>query len=201
MFPQRLKSTTPYVKDSRYTGLLLVKMHFTPVLALAGLAAAAPYNLNTTAPAELDARTVNLTTFPSGLKYRSTNLTAPPADLHVRSANLTAPAGLKFRRSAYTNSTRRATGSAENVDISNFSVEQKLAGNTANVESIAAVSFDIQGNITCSADSPGTSGTVFLCGSSPYRFGLVNGTSSQYALRVYHDFGGAYVYPTTFCSE
>lgn len=84
-----------------------------------------------------------------------------------------------------TNGTAPADVHFENVDISSFYVREQLAGNTLNVQSIESVEFTIDGNTTCSAQNPGTSGNVFTCGTSAYRFGLINGTTTQYGLRVY----------------
>ncbi|KUI71404.1 hypothetical protein VM1G_07390 [Cytospora mali] len=132
-------------------------MQITSVLALAGLAAAAPSNFT------LSAR--NATGYPAGF-----------------------PAGLKYRRSApFANATALATrDETMSVDVSNLSVDEKLVGNTLNVESIASVYFNLDGNVTCTAQNPGTSGTLFDCGSTPYSFSLVNGTSTQFALQLYH---------------
>lgn len=74
----------------------------------------------------------------------------------------------------------------ENVDISSFSVLESIDVNTAQVTGIERVDFVINGNTTCSAEAPGTAGKVFGCASgSPYSFGLINGTTSQFGLRLY----------------
>lgn len=135
-------------------------MLFTPVLALAGVAAAAP----------------------QGLVYR-------------RATNDTVPSFAKFARTTGnfngTFPSYKASRSTEEVVVSDFSVQEKLQGLGPNVESIATVSFHLNGNVSCSADSPGTVGTVFGCGETDYSFGLLNGTTSKYSLRLYHQTGVA----------
>lgn len=166
-------------------------MHFTPVLALAGLAAAAPYNTNTT----LLARGYN-STLPTLIARNETGLPVPPPA--GPPAGL--PAGLKYRRGqTYFNATARDTASMS-VEVSNLSVQEKLVGNTPNVESIASVYFNLNGNVTCTAQNPGTDGAVFACGSTPYSFGLVDGTSSDFALELYLA-DASYVSLLDFCLD
>ncbi|KAK2602962.1 hypothetical protein N8I77_009456 [Diaporthe amygdali] len=153
-------------------------MLFTPVIALAGLAAAAP----------------------QGLVYRhATNETVPaykPVPRSINNINGTVPAYKKFSRSIHNvNGTfpvgTKSSSSTESVEVSDFSVQEKLQGLGPNVESIASVYFQINGNISCSADNPGAVGTVFGCGETDYSFGLLNGTTSKYSLRLYHQTGVA----------
>lgn len=164
-------------------------MHFTPVLALAGLAAAAPYNTNTT----LFARGYN-STLPTLLTRNETGLPTPaPAPLPV-DAPAPLPAGLVYRRGqTYPNSTVVARHQSMSAEVTNLSVQEKLAGNTLNVESITSVYFNLNGNITCTAQNPGTDGAVFPCGSTPYSFGLLEGSSSDFALELYHAADASYV--------
>lgn len=139
-------------------------MHFTPVLALAGLAAAAPHYTNNTL-----------------LARNETGLPVPPP------AGL--PAGLKYRRGqTYFNATAPMC-----AEVSNLSVQEKLVGNTPEVESIASIYFNLNGNITCTAQNPGTDGAIFACGSTPYSFGLVDGTSTDFALELYLAAEASYV--------
>lgn len=72
----------------------------------------------------------------------------------------------------------------ENVDITNFSVRETY-GNTSAVSDIESVSFTLNGNVTCTGNEPGLSGDVFPCGETFYSFGLINGTTTQFGLRVY----------------
>ncbi|ROW01902.1 hypothetical protein VMCG_05641 [Cytospora schulzeri] len=150
-------------------------MHFTPVLALAGLAAAAPYSNNT-----LLARGYN-STLPTLVARNETGLPVPPpAGPPPAGPPAGLPAGLKYRRGqTYSNATMSA-------EVTNLSVEEKLVGNTLNVESIVSVYFNLNSNITCTAENPGTDGAVFPCGSTPYSFGLLEGTSTDFALALYH---------------
>lgn len=83
------------------------------------------------------------------------------------------------------NATAPDPSTYENVDISSFSVREQMNVNTAQVVGIESVSFTLNSNVTCSAQSPGTLGVVFPCGSTSYSFGLVNGTTSQFGLRIY----------------
>lgn len=84
-----------------------------------------------------------------------------------------------------TNGTAPDPSSYENVDITDFSVREQLAGSSLAVESIASVYFVLNGNTTCKAENPGLEGTVFGCGETNYSFGLVNGTDTDFALRIY----------------
>lgn len=113
-------------------------MKFSPVLLLAGLAAAVPCTSSGA----------------SGISH-STNATAPDPSTY------------------------------ENVDITNFSVREQLANNTLTVQSIESVYFNVNGNTTCQASNPGLEGTVFVCGETAYRFGLINGTTTTFGLRLY----------------
>lgn len=72
----------------------------------------------------------------------------------------------------------------ENVDITDFSVREEFA-NSSTVQSIASVYFVLNGNTTCRADSPGLEGIVFGCGETPYSFGLINGSTTTFGLRLY----------------
>lgn len=87
------------------------------------------------------------------------------------------------------NATAPDPSTYENVDISEFSVREQYGNGSQILSSaeltIESVSFLINGNTTCAADSPGLEGTVFVCGDTPYRFGLVNGTETEYGLRIY----------------
>lgn len=73
----------------------------------------------------------------------------------------------------------------DNIQITDLLVREQLNGNTLEVLGIELVSFTINSNITCEADSPGLDGKVFPCGSTPFSFGLVNGTVDDFALRIY----------------
>lgn len=73
----------------------------------------------------------------------------------------------------------------ENVDITSLYISETLSSTLA-VLSIDRVDFVINGNTTCGAANPGLQGDVFGCdGDSPYSFGLINGTTSEFALRIY----------------
>lgn len=84
-----------------------------------------------------------------------------------------------------TNGTAPDPSSYENVDITEFSVREQLSNSSIAVESIASVYFVLNGNTTCSAENPGLEGAVFGCGETRYSFGLVNGTDTDFALRIY----------------
>lgn len=83
------------------------------------------------------------------------------------------------------NATAPDPSTYENVDISDLYVHQAVDMATAQVTGVDGVEFTINGNVTCSAQNPGTIGQVFGCGSTAYSFGLLNGTTSQYALSIY----------------
>lgn len=157
-------------------------MHFTPVLALAGLVAAAPYNTNTT----LFARSAN-STLPTLLPRNETGLPIPPPAPLPAGVPVPLPSGLKYRRGqTYSNFTISA-------EVTNLFVQEQLVGNTLEVEGITSVSFNLDSNITCTAQNLGTDGAVFPCGSTPYSFGLLKGTSSGFALELYHAGDATYV--------
>ncbi|KAI3394251.1 hypothetical protein diail_2992 [Diaporthe ilicicola] len=172
-----------------------------PVLALAGVAAAAPQGLvyrraaNDTVPPYLASRALN-DTVPPYLASRSAgnaNGTVPPY-LASRSVNGTVPPYLVSRSAGKSNGTvppYLVSRSTEDVQVSDFSVQEKLQGLGPKVESIASVNFQLNGNISCNADSPGSVGTVFGCGETGYSFGLLNGTTSKYSLMLYHQTGVA----------
>lgn len=82
------------------------------------------------------------------------------------------------------NATAPDPSTYENADISAFSVREAIDA-AGQISGIDSVSFTLNSNITCSAQTPGTVGTVFGCGSTPYSFGLINGTSTQFGLRLY----------------
>ncbi|KAJ4417403.1 hypothetical protein N0V82_006170 [Gnomoniopsis sp. IMI 355080] len=73
----------------------------------------------------------------------------------------------------------------ENVNISGLSLRESINATTTKVLGIERVDFYINGNVSCSAVAPGTQGKVFGCDGTPYSFGLVNGTTSQFGLRLY----------------
>lgn len=123
-------------------------MKFTPILALAGLAAAVPCSEHSSSSSSSSSNTAAAYT-PS-----SVNGTAPDPSTY------------------------------ENVDITDFSVREEYANSTT-VQSIESVYFVLNGNTTCQANDPGLDGTVFTCGETSYRFGLINGTESDFALRIY----------------
>lgn len=115
-------------------------MFFTPIIAMIGLAAAAPCASN---PAH------------------STNATAPDPSTY------------------------------ENIDISDLSIREILEGNTLNVIGVESASFTLNGNLTCESDVIDLTGVVYGCAdSSKYSFAVVNGSTTDYALRIYHDLGG-----------
>ena len=62
---------------------------------------------------------------------------------------------------------------------------------------VTDVSFKLSGsaetNLTCSQTNPGLPSPVFICGQSKYRFALYKGKKTDYALRVYHELGLAWV--------
>lgn len=87
--------------------------------------------------------------------------------------------------STQVNATAPDPSTYDNINISDLLIREQLNGNTLQVTGIELVSFTINSNVTCEADSPGTQGKVFGCGSTPYSFGLINGTTSQYALNIY----------------
>lgn len=97
--------------------------------------------------------------------------------------------------------TNRVNGTApdpstyDNIDISSLNVRETLEGNTLKVTGIESVSFLLNTNVTCAADAPGTEGKVFPCGSTPYSFGLINGTTTQFGLRIYKATSQLYVFP------
>lgn len=70
----------------------------------------------------------------------------------------------------------------ENVDVSSLSIREITNATATGIE---RVDFYINGNVSCSAVSPGTQGKVFGCDGTSYSFGLVNGTTSQFGLRLY----------------
>lgn len=73
----------------------------------------------------------------------------------------------------------------ENTGVSGFSVHETLEGSTQAVKSVDSVTFTVNGNVTCTAENPGLAGVVHGCGDSAYRFGLLNGTTTDFALRIY----------------
>lgn len=87
--------------------------------------------------------------------------------------------------STQVNATAPDPSTYDNIQITDLLVRENLNGNTLQVLGIESVSFTINANVTCSADAPGTDGKVFGCGSTPYSFGLLNGTTSDFALRIY----------------
>lgn len=77
----------------------------------------------------------------------------------------------------------------ENTGISDFSVHEILDGFTQKVKTVDSVTFTINKNVTCTAQNPNLAGVVQGCGDTAYRFGLLNGTTTDFALRVYKQTG------------
>ncbi|KAJ4413460.1 hypothetical protein N0V82_008534 [Gnomoniopsis sp. IMI 355080] len=77
----------------------------------------------------------------------------------------------------------------ENTGISGFSVHETLVGFTQAVQSVDSVTFTVNNNVTCTAENPDLIGKVYSCGDSAYRFGLLNGTTTDFALRIYKQTG------------
>lgn len=73
----------------------------------------------------------------------------------------------------------------ENTAISGFSVHETLVGFTQAVQSVDSVTFQVNNNVTCTVENPDLIGKVYSCGDSAYRFGLLNGTTTDFALRIY----------------
>jgi len=75
----------------------------------------------------------------------------------------------------------------ETVSITDFFVRNH--GSTPD-----AVGFQLTGrnatDLACTATDP-TLLTVYLCGESKYRFSLINGTTTDYGLRIYHELAPA----------
>ena len=59
---------------------------------------------------------------------------------------------------------------------------------------VDVVDFKLTGrnatDLACTSSNP-TLLTVYICGESKYRFSLINGTASDYGLRIYHELGPA----------
>ncbi|CAN8095982.1 unnamed protein product [Discula destructiva] len=75
-----------------------------------------------------------------------------------------------------------------NVDITEFTVRETLAGNTLQVTGIESVSFVINGDLVCSASPPSAAGYASSCEdpSSPFSFELLNSTMpSAFGLKIY----------------
>lgn len=87
--------------------------------------------------------------------------------------------------STQVNATAPDPSTYDNIQITDFLVREELNGNTLQVLGIESVSFTLNGNVTCEADAPGTEGKVFGCGSTAYSFGLINGTTEDFGLRIY----------------
>lgn len=88
--------------------------------------------------------------------------------------------------STLVNATAPDPSTYDNIQITDLLVREQLNGNTLQVLGIESVSFTLNSNVTCEADAPGLDGKVFGCGSSgPYSFGLINGTTEDFALRIY----------------
>lgn len=105
-------------------------------------------------------------------------------------ALLLAPLAAALPTVAITNPAHNGTApdpsTYENVNISGLSIRESIDATNAQVTGVERVDFLINGNVSCSAVAPGTSGSVFGCDAgSAYSFGLVNGTTSQYGLRIY----------------
>lgn len=77
----------------------------------------------------------------------------------------------------------------ENTAISGFSVHETLVGFTQAVQSVDSVTFQVNNNVTCTVENPDLIGKVYSCGDSAYRFGLLNGTTTDFALRIYKQTG------------
>ena len=79
--------------------------------------------------------------------------------------------------------------SYENIDISNLSVWKDESGK------VTSASFGLTGrdatDLSCEVQNLEAVPTeVITCGDSMYRFALVKGESTDFALRLYHDLGG-----------
>lgn len=74
----------------------------------------------------------------------------------------------------------------ENIDIADFTVRK-------NDGAVQSVSLKLSGknatDLDCSASNPALPSEVITCGATKYSFALVQGSTSDYGLRVYHELG------------
>ncbi|KAK2054027.1 hypothetical protein LY76DRAFT_597340 [Colletotrichum caudatum] len=80
---------------------------------------------------------------------------------------------------------------SESIDISDLSVRRYENGTVTNVNFL--LSGDDAKDLACEA-ATGVPSEVVTCGESKYRFTILKGAETDYALRIYHELGPAVGY-------
>ncbi|OLN96470.1 hypothetical protein CCHL11_00849 [Colletotrichum chlorophyti] len=78
---------------------------------------------------------------------------------------------------------------SEKLTITDFYVRKQPNGTLTNVN--FSLSGDDADAIVCNANNPGFPSKIFDCGETKYRFAVIQGSKTEYALRIYHELGTA----------